>query len=792
MKKTYLLCSFLLITAAASFAQFKNASVFIKDFEFVTDRVEISYGFQNCDPADRFMVWIVPKTFEGKRLEVNSLEGDIENVAPSSNHKLTWFTSRDGVVVEGKIQIDIYAMRQPNMSYGKAYGYSTLFPGAGHKQVGGSNKLYLGAIGYAGIAGAIVFNVKAASNLDSYATESDPAKAQQFYDDAKAFRTYSLSCLGVSAVAWGVNYFLLNKSAKSAKSIKPKQIIINPSPGAEMLVAMSEAKFISTRGLPPNLFADLAFKDDNGNGILEAGENAGITITVTNQGKGNAYDLRVSLVDDKPAKSLTIGKEQQIALLRPTETQKVVFPINTDIGLATTEHKIEIKVAEKYGYDMDPAFLKLQTFEYQHAKLSFSGIEILDAGEGTAAITEDGQLQAGEMVKAKIVVQNTGQGISNNTRYSVSTNDNNIFLRDNSGTLGTLNPGEVREIFITLSPNKRVVTAENLPVLLELREDKGKGDLLAYQLPVKLNQKPPRPNIVTINADLESLTKNIAVFEYSSNKFTANTGTIINIRSVAPSLSRRKDAIAVVFGISKYEDMAPAPYSANDAMIMKEYFEKILGIGQVLVFTNEEVTIGKLNKVFNPNYGELQKAIIKGQTDVFVFFSGHGVPDKTGENTYLLPYDGVKEDLETFGYNTSKLYNNLSLLGARSVTVILDACFSGSSRKTETIPEENLIAQKGVKVKIQKPWVAWQNFTVINSSTGEETSLGYDPSETGLFTYFLTAGLQGAADENGDKKITLGELKKYVTGNVTATSTRISGLQTPEFYGEDHLILVEY
>jgi hypothetical protein len=81
MKKNLLFSAFLLISAVA-FAQLKNASVFIKDFEFVTDRVEISYGFENCDPADRFMVWIVPKTFEGKRLEVNSLEGDIENVAP--------------------------------------------------------------------------------------------------------------------------------------------------------------------------------------------------------------------------------------------------------------------------------------------------------------------------------------------------------------------------------------------------------------------------------------------------------------------------------------------------------------------------------------------------------------------------------------------------------------------------------------------------------------------------------------------------------------------------------------
>ena len=131
MKKTLLFCAFLL-TAAVSLAQFKNANIFIKDYEFVTDRVEISYGFENCDPTDRYMVWIEAKTFAGKRLEVKSLEGDIENVAPSPNRKLTWFTSRDGEVVEEKIQIVIYAMRQPNMNLGKAYGYSTLFPGNRH------------------------------------------------------------------------------------------------------------------------------------------------------------------------------------------------------------------------------------------------------------------------------------------------------------------------------------------------------------------------------------------------------------------------------------------------------------------------------------------------------------------------------------------------------------------------------------------------------------------------------------------------------------------------------------
>lgn len=792
MKRQSLLLLFMLLVSTISFGQSKNPGLFVKDFVFTDDRIEISYGFENCDPADRFMLWIEAETVSGKSLEVKSLEGDIENVAPSSDRKITWFTSRDGVLVEEKITLTLHAFRQPEMNYGKAYGYSTLFPGAGHKQVGGRNKLYLGAIGYAGIAGSIAFNSMAASNLSSYASEADPVKAQKYYDDATTYNISSLSCLGVSAVVWGVNYFLINKSAKRTKSVKSYQIIVNPPPGADMLIARSETKFISTRGLPPNLFADLSFKDDNGNGILEALEKAEITITVANQGKGNAYDLKVSLVDDKPDKSLTIGKEQQIPLLKPNESIKVSFPITTNISLASSDHKIEIKVIEKFGYDMDPAYLKLQTFGYQHAKLSFSGLEILDAGEGTAALTEDGQLQPGEMVKVKIVVQNIGQGISNNTKYAVTTTDNNIFLRDNTGTLGSLAPGEVREFFVVLSPNKRVVSKENLPLMLEMREDNGVGNLLAYQLPVKLNQRPPSTNIVTVNADLASLTKNIAVFEYTSNKFTANTGTIMNIRSVAPSKTKRKNSVGVVFGVSRYEDMAPAPYADNDARIMKEYFEKILGIEQVLVFTNEEVTIGKLNKVFNPKYGELQKTIIKGETDVFVFFSGHGIPDKTGDNTYLFPYDGLKEDLETFGYNTSKLYSDLNALGARSVTVILDACFSGSSRQTETIPEENLLAQKGVKVKIHKPWLALPNFTVINSSTGDETSLGFDPSQTGLFTYFLAAGFQGQADENGDKFITLGELKKYVTDNVTTTSRRISGLQTPEFFGDEKMIMVQY
>jgi len=277
-----------------------------------------------------------------------------------------------------------------------------------------------------------------------------------------------------------------------------------------------------------------------------------------------------------------------------------------------------------------------------------------------------------------------------------------------------------------------------------------------------------------------------------TNKLKTNIANIININSITPSAIKRPNSVGVIFGISSYKELPSAPYADKDARIIKDYFEKVLGVEQVIAYTNEQVNGFIFDDVFNPDNGELQRAIVQGETEVFVFYSGHGIPDKSGENVYLFPSDGKITRLETQGYNIEKLYTNLSKMGAKHVTVILDACFSGGSRKTEKIKTENLIAQKGVKVRPRNTWLMDKNFTIISSSTGEETSLGFDTSETGLFTYYLCAGLQGKADENNDKTITLGELKAYVIKNVTETSKKISGLQTPLFTGDDSLVITKY
>ncbi len=185
----------------------------------------------------------------------------------------------------------------------------------------------------------------------------------------------------------------------------------------------------------------------------------------------------------------------------------------------------------------------------------------------------------------------------------------------------------------------------------------------------------------------------------SSDKITANIGNVIDIKQVPPSQMHRPNSVAVVIGVEKYKYFAPAPYAANDAEIMKKYFKTVLGVDKVFLYTNDEVSGFFFQNIFNPGYGELQKAIVKGKTDLFVFYSGHGMPSKDGKKVYLFPSDGRIEALRTQGYDLNTFYKNLEALGARSTAVFIDACFSGVSRPTETLKTQNLLAMKGVVIK---------------------------------------------------------------------------------------------
>ena len=393
----------------------------------------------------------------------------------------------------------------------------------------------------------------------------------------------------------------------SGKS-NPTRIVLNP-----------EFK----RGMPPNLYVDLTYEDGNKNGILEPDEVSVLKLRITNKGKGPAQGLLITVKDNVYDPEFHVQDRQKIPYLYPGQSTEINVPIKAGFDIKTKEHKLEILVTEHFGYDIDPAYLLLNTIKYQDPDLVFSGLELVDVGAGTANIDPDGQLQPGELVKIKIVVQNIGQNISENTRYRVISKDDNIYLGDGTGELGNMGIGEVKEFWITISPNKRVTTTGNLPLYLSLANKYNRGILKNYNLPIVLNKKPPETEIVEVKADMEKLQKQVARFEVNSKKITTNIGNVIDIKQVPPSQMHRPNSVAVVMGIEKYKYFAPAPYADQDAEIMKKYFRQVLGVEKVFLYTDEEVSGFFFQNIFNPDYGELQKAIVKGKTDLFVFYSGH-------------------------------------------------------------------------------------------------------------------------------------------------------------------------
>jgi uncharacterized caspase-like protein len=170
------------------------------------------------------------------------------------------------------------------------------------------------------------------------------------------------------------------------------------------------------------------------------------------------------------------------------------------------------------------------------------------------------------------------------------------------------------------------------------------------------------------------------------------------------------------------------------------------------------------------------------------------IADNGTHDVYLFPYDARKELVKDRGYSLNKLYSDLNSLNAKSVTVILDACFSGSSRQTVNYQSESISNAKAVRIKMpelsNRPWDTNPNFRLFTSSSGEQTSLGYDQAQSGLFTYYLAVGLQGDADANDDGIIMIDELVTYVTENVTREAKNIrGGAQTPEFFGNGNMVI---
>ena len=237
--------------------------------------------------------------------------------------------------------------------------------------------------------------------------------------------------------------------------------------------------------------------------------------------------------------------------------------------------------------------------------------------------------------------------------------------------------------------------------------------------------------------------------------------------------------VAVIIANSNYQKLGKGIPNVKpaytDAENIKRYFTKSLGIREGNFIYLKDATGTQLTSVFgskDDHRGKLFNWTKRNVSKVYVYYAGHGAPGTKG-TTYLVPSDTDSETVQLTGYPLKQLYKNLGKIPATSITVILEACFSGQS-------QGGYLSSKisGIRVVPIMPSTP-RKITVISAGAANQVATWEEDESQSLFTKYFLKGMSGEGDKkpygNENGKVSLRELKKYLDGSMTYYARRYYG-----------------
>jgi formylglycine-generating enzyme required for sulfatase activity len=252
------------------------------------------------------------------------------------------------------------------------------------------------------------------------------------------------------------------------------------------------------------------------------------------------------------------------------------------------------------------------------------------------------------------------------------------------------------------------------------------------------------------------------------------------------------DAIAVIIGNKTYDGSIPeVSFAHNDADAFRKFVIEGLGYRDGNIIDLRDATFNQMVTVFGndkTHEGKLFDYVRPGESDVTVFYSGHGVPGLKDKQAYLLPRDGDPNRAEISGYPIATLYKNLNELPARTIRVFIDACFSGETPKGMLVRSAS-----GISVTPKLPKGS-SRMVILTAAQGDQLASWDEDAKHGLFTKHLLEALYGAADGkkygDSDGKVSLKEVGTYLKREMTYQARRRFGrVQEASLTGEGSDVL---
>ncbi len=205
---------------------------------------------------------------------------------------------------------------------------------------------------------------------------------------------------------------------------------------------------------------------------------------------------------------------------------------------------------------------------------------------------------------------------------------------------------------------------------------------------------------------------------------------------------------------------APLRYAETDASRVAAVLQEVGGVRPENLVLLRGQDAGTVRRTLIAINDRLRAA--GGQTVLIVYYSGHA--------------DAASLHLGATSFELPELEQLVRGSAANFRLLILDACRSGAlTRVKGGTPIPPFDIRLGEKV-------AGEGAVFLTSSSASEDSQESDAIQGSFFTHALLSGLLGAADENGDGRVTLDEAYRYAyESTLRATSRTWAGTQHPTF-----------
>ena len=106
-----------------------------------------------------------------------------------------------------------------------------------------------------------------------------------------------------------------------------------------------------------------------------------------------------------------------------------------------------------------------------------------------------------------------------------------------------------------------------------------------------------------------------------------------------------KPTFVVLIANENYNEVGKVPFAIHDGETFCNYCEKTLGIPRSNIHFTADATLNNLKRELN--WLSQVMEVYNGEANIIFYYAGHGIPNESNGSAYLLPVDGVGNDVTT-------------------------------------------------------------------------------------------------------------------------------------------------